>query len=109
MKKNLKFTSDLVPLILSGEKYSTWRLFDDKELKVGDELSLMNIEDGVEFAQALVSKVAEKKMGEVVEDDFQGHRRYASEEEMHKEFRVYYRDQVNEDKYVKIIHFKLVV
>ncbi len=35
--KSLKFRSHLVPLILSGQKYVTWRLLDDKDIKAGDE------------------------------------------------------------------------
>ena len=38
--KVLKFREYLVPLVLSGEKDSTWRLFDDKDLSVGDEIEL---------------------------------------------------------------------
>jgi hypothetical protein len=30
--KTLKFYDNLIPLILSGEKTSTWRIFDDKNL-----------------------------------------------------------------------------
>ena len=109
MKKIIKFTTDSIPSILSGVKYSTWRLFDDKDIKVGDELFLVNRGNGVEFAQAVVFKVTEKKMGEISDDDFEGHKKYESEEEMYKEFRGYYGDQVNKDTPVKIIQFKLVV
>ena len=34
--KLVKFRDYLVPLVLSGEKDSTWRLFDDKGLSEGD-------------------------------------------------------------------------
>lgn len=34
--KTLKFTPELSAKILSGEKTSTWRLFDDKNLQKGD-------------------------------------------------------------------------
>ncbi|NOY35708.1 MAG: ASCH domain-containing protein, partial [bacterium] len=42
MRKSLKFKEHLVPLVLSGEKISTWRLFDDKDLRVGDKVDLIN-------------------------------------------------------------------
>jgi len=35
--KSLKFSAELVPLILSGEKTMTWRFWDDKDLDSGDE------------------------------------------------------------------------
>ena len=31
MNKTFKFSAHLVPLILSGEKTCTWRLWDDEE------------------------------------------------------------------------------
>ena len=40
--KILKFKNELVSLISSGEKDSTWRLFDDKNLQEGDEVILVN-------------------------------------------------------------------
>lgn len=42
----------LVPLVLSGEKTSTWRLFDDKDLQKDDDLLLINKATGDEFAKA---------------------------------------------------------
>ena len=40
--KTLKFTPELCGQILTGTKTSTWRLFDDKNLTVGDELTFVN-------------------------------------------------------------------
>lgn len=39
--KTLKFRSHLADLILKGEKDVTWRLFDDKDLTIGDQLELL--------------------------------------------------------------------
>ena len=63
--KTLKFDPSLVPLVLDGSKTSTWRLFDDKDLQVGDHLSLVNSADKQEFAQAEIIEVREKKLGEI--------------------------------------------
>lgn len=52
--KSLKFKPHLVPLVLSGEKDSTWRLFDDKDLKEGDELQFMNSETDDVFSAAVI-------------------------------------------------------
>ena len=44
--KSLKFYKDSIGSILNGAKTSTWRLFDDKNLQVGDELKFINKETG---------------------------------------------------------------
>jgi hypothetical protein len=44
--KTLKFTTELCEQILCGVKTATWRLFDDKDLPVGDELQFINKETG---------------------------------------------------------------
>jgi hypothetical protein len=41
LMKTLKFRKTLSELILKGEKTATWRLFDDKNLKEGDEIVLV--------------------------------------------------------------------
>lgn len=60
--KILKFKPNLVPLVLSGEKYSTWRFFDDKDLKEGDELQFMNSETDDVFSAAVILSPREKKI-----------------------------------------------
>ncbi|MEK7586416.1 MAG: ASCH domain-containing protein [Patescibacteria group bacterium] len=105
--KPLKFTNDLAEKILVGEKDSTWRLFDDKNLTVGDELSLVNRDTGQEFAKAIIISIKEKKMGEIKGSDFSGHEKYKSEEEMYEDFKKYYGDKVTPESVVKIIRFVL--
>lgn len=58
--KTLKFKPHLVPLILSGEKDSTWRLFDDKDLKEGDELQFINSKTDDVFGIAVILSTREK-------------------------------------------------
>lgn len=106
--KTLKFTESLVPLILSGAKTATWRLFDDKHLQVGDELFLVNQKTGEEFAQAKITRVQEKELGTVAEADFDGHERYENRDKMLETYRSYYGDQVNEKTLVKVIDFELL-
>jgi len=105
--KTLKFKASLVPLVLSGEKDSTWRLFDDKDLRVWDELALINRDTGERFAEATIVSVREKKLGELQDADWEGHERYESEEKMYEAYRGYYGDRVTSDSVVKIIKFKL--
>jgi hypothetical protein len=106
--KIIKFNKNLVELILKGEKTSTWRLFDDKDLQVGDELILVNKDTGEEFAQAVIVKLQEKKLSKLEESDWEGHERYESLEVMYKAFSKFYPNhQINSDTLVKIVKFKI--
>lgn len=42
--KTIKFRPALAKLIIEGKKTTTWRLFDDKNLQVGDVVELVNWE-----------------------------------------------------------------
>jgi hypothetical protein len=106
--KILKFVSKLVPLILKGEKDSTWRLFDDKDLKPGDKLSLVEKESGKKFGEAVILSVREKILGEIEANDFDGHEKFESKEKMFDTYKNYYGEKVNEESVVKIIKFKLL-
>jgi hypothetical protein len=106
--KKLKFEHPLVEMILDGRKTATWRIFDDKDLQVGDDLELIEFETGKMFAKAEIANVKEKKMSEVSDEDFDEHERYPSREEMLKTYQGYYGDRVNWDTSVKMIGFKLV-
>jgi hypothetical protein len=106
--KTLKFAQHLVIPVLSGEKTSTWRLFDDKDLQTGDKLLFVNKETGKEFAQATILSTKEKKLSELVDSDFEGHEKFESEEKMYEAYRMYYGDRVTPETVVKIIKFKLI-
>ena len=107
MKKSLKFEECLVPLVLSGEKTVTWRLFDDKDLRVGDEIDLINSNTKEVFRRAKLVEIREKPLGAITDKDFDGHEKFESEEKMYETYRKYYGDKVNKDTTVKIIKFKL--
>lgn len=107
MKKSLKFRKHLVPLVLSGEKTVTWRLFDDKELQVEDKVDLINWNTKKIFGEGVLTEVREKPLGKIKESDFDGHEKFESEEEMYETYRKYYGDKVDENTVVKIIKFKL--
>ncbi len=49
--KTMKFRDYLVSKILDGSKTVTWRLFDDKDLQAGDELTFQNWNSGENFAK----------------------------------------------------------
>lgn len=106
-RKTIKFRDFLAELVLSGEKNSTWRLFDDKNLQRDDEVDLINWNTGEKFGEAALTNVYEKKLGELEEGDFDGHEKFESEEQMYESYRTYYGDRVGPDTVVKIIHFTL--
>lgn len=106
--KTLKFENKLVELVLSGEKDSTWRIFDDKNLSIGDELILINSDLEKEFAKATITSIREKKLKDIEEGDYDGHEEYKNVEEIIKVFKKYYGDKVTGNSFVKIIKFKLI-
>jgi hypothetical protein len=106
--KTLKFRPHLAEMILKGEKTTTWRLFDDKDIQKGDQIALVNWETKEEFARAEVTDAWEKKLGEVNMKDFEGHEVFKDREEMLSEYRRYYGDTVDWNSPLKIIQFKLV-
>ncbi len=94
--------------IIAGRKIVTWRLFDDKDLKVGDRVELLYWETKEKFADAEIINVCEKKLGEIEEKDFEGHERFESNYEMLETYKKYYGDKVDWKTMVKIIKFKLL-
>ena len=103
--KTLKFAPNLVPLILSGEKTTTWRLFDDKDLKQGDTLLFLNKETGEEFGTAIITSLTTRTLSTLEEGDWAGHEKFASEEEMYASYKKYYGDKVGPNSEVKILTF----
>lgn len=106
--KTLKFRPHLAKLILEGNKTTTRRLFDDKDLQVGDKLNLQNWETRENFANAEILEVLEKKLGELKDIDFDGHEKFKDQDDMLSHYREYYGERVNLDTIVKIIKFRLI-
>jgi hypothetical protein len=107
-RKSFKFRQHLVPLVLSGAKNVTWRLFDDKDITTGDAVDLINWNTKEKFGEALVTDVREKKLGELEESDWEGHERFQDDEEMYETYRSYYDRPVGPETRIKIIRFKLL-
>lgn len=106
--KTLKFSKDLVPLVISGEKFITWRFFDDKNLTLGDELEFINKNTLETFGYAKITEIREKKLGELIESDYDGHEKFSSNSEMIETYKRYYGDKVDENTIIKIIKFSFV-
>jgi hypothetical protein len=103
--KTLKFKDHLAAQILAGTKTATWRLFDDKDLQVGDELIFINKDTLEEFGMAKITSLKVKTLGTLSDEDWVGHERFASKEDMYAHYRQYYGDKVNRDSEVKILTF----
>ncbi|MES3005454.1 MAG: ASCH domain-containing protein [Patescibacteria group bacterium] len=105
--KTLKFVSYLADMITRGEKTTTWRFFDDKEILESDDFVFINKETGKEFAKVIITSVKEKAFADLNEEDKNGHERFKNEEEMYAMYRRYYGDKIFPDTNVKIVKFKL--
>jgi len=108
MHKSLKFAPNLVPLVLSWEKTTTWRLFDEKDLQAGDILDFIEQANWNVFAHAIITSMQEKQLQGLQDDDYAGHERFESEERMYKTYRGYYGDRVTPETLVKIIWFDII-
>lgn len=107
MKKTFKFSAQLVSVILSGEKTCTWRLWDEKHIQVGDRVAFIKRPELVPFAEAEITYVVEKKMGEITPDDEAniGHDPYPDN---YKTYSEYYGREVTARTQVKVVRFKVL-
>ena len=106
--KTLKFFENLVPLVLDGSKTTTWRLFDDKDLQQGDKLTFICKQDGKEFANAEIVASREVAFRDLTDDDWEGHEKFESDDEMYEAYSKYYSAEVNKNTIVKIVKFKRI-
>lgn len=107
MIKTLKFIEPLPEMILKGEKDTTWRINDDKDLQKGDILSLID-SDRNEFGKAEIQWVKETTFKHLREEDTQGHEKFKTIDEMLTTYSGYYNTTVTLDTPIKIIKFKLI-
>lgn len=111
--KTLKLDHSLADMVRRGDKTSTWRMYDDKDIRVNDEIELLDKVDPKDPSTwgqvgiARVDMVIEKRLGDVSRSDFQGHAEYASREEMLQDYQKYYGPQVTFETPIKMIHFTL--
>lgn len=109
--KTLKLDHELALLVLAGEKTSTWRLKDDKNLSVNDDIELIDKVDAekpetwLKIGIARIDIISEKRLGDLTSDDYEGHETYGSVDEILATYRSYYGDDVTENTPVKMIQF----
>lgn len=109
--KSLKLDHELAQQVIAGEKTSTWRVFDDKDLSVNDEIRLLDKVDPERpetwhsIGLARIERIIEKKIADISETDMDGHEDYATTDDIVITFRKYYGNDVTETTPIKIIHF----
>jgi ribonuclease HI len=110
--KTLKFNHKDAQQVLEGKKTTTWRLYDDKDLSVDDEIKFIdkiepdNTESWQVIGKAIVSEVREKKLKDVTEEDMEGHAVFSSPDEVLNYYKDIYGERVTLDTIVKIVFFK---
>lgn len=109
--KQLKLDHELARLVIEGTKTSTWRVRDDKDISVDDQLELVdkvdpgNPQTWVSIGVAKVDSVTEKRLGDITRSDFTSHEHYQSIGQLITTYRGYYGDWVDEQTPVKMVHF----
>ncbi len=109
--KSLKLDHDLAELVRAGKKTSTWRIYDDKDISVNDQIDLVDkVVAGdpstwKSVGVVRVTSVLEKQLGDVTPQEMAG--KYDSQEAMLADLRHYYGPQVMLETPVKIVQFAL--
>ncbi len=106
--KRLHFSPNLIDLIMTGKKTSTWRLWDDKDLTEGEVIEFANSKTRAVFAKAKLVKVVEKPFDQLSEEEKVGHEKYNDPNEVYEKFSGYYGRKVDQNTPFKVIKFELV-
>ena len=111
--KTLKLDHSLADMVRRGDKTATWRIYDDKDISVNDEVEFLDKVDPqnpgtwVSVGTVRIDLVIEKRLGDITSDDFDGHEEFTSREEMLQTYQKYYGPQVTYETPIKMIHFTL--
>jgi hypothetical protein len=106
--KKFYFVPELITSILTGEKTTAWRLFDDQDFKEGDVVDFYDNASNKLFATAKLTRVVEKTIGGITDEDEVGHEKFDSEEDMYQKYERYYGREVGPETPIKVIWFELI-
>ncbi|MDA2922228.1 hypothetical protein MYX07_03095 [Patescibacteria group bacterium AH-259-L07] len=100
-KKTLKFPSHFKESILARDKGATTRLFDEKNISVGDTIDFLDRDTGDRFATVKATKVYEKPFQEAMQDahDIQG---------MYDQYESYHQRKIQPDTPMKFIYHEII-
>ena len=104
----MKFRPELAKLILEKKKYVSWRVNDDKDFRVGDEVELLIWKELTVFAKARITKVKLTTFGKLTDEDKAGHETFSSDKEMYDTYAKYYGFPIKPTTELKIVWFELV-
>jgi ribonuclease HI len=108
--KSLKLDHDVAQAVVAGRAKSTWRLFDDKDLSVNDQVRLIDKVDPARpeswepIGVAIITQVIEKQLSSISLADMDG-QKYGSADQMMEVLTGYYGGGVTMQTPVKMIHF----
>jgi len=111
--KSIKFNHDLAMMVRDGSKTATWRIYDDKNISVNDEIELIdkvdpqNPSSWTALGYARVDRIIEKRLGDITDVDYEGHETFETPEAMLEQYQAYYGPEVTLQTPVKMIHFSL--
>lgn len=112
--KKLKLDHTLALKVLNDRKTTTWRLFDDKDLSVNDEVLLIDKVDPGDpntwkaIGTATVDAVHQRRLAGITEEELAGED-FSSQAEMLATYQRYYGPNVTLDTPVKIVQFHFAV
>lgn len=112
--KQLKFDHSLAQSILLGKKTSTFRVLDDKDIRNGDRLRIVDKvapddpSSWLVLGEATVIECYEKPISQFSEADYASHEAYESPQDMLAAFRGYYGDELSLEELVKVIRFDFI-
>lgn len=109
--KTLKFEHSSARLIQTGEKTSTWRLYDDKDLSVGDDFKIIDKVNPTDttswqiIGNGKISQIVEKKLNDLSEQEINSEKGFKTKDEILDAYRGYYGERVTFETPVKIVTF----
>jgi ribonuclease HI len=109
--KTLKFNHQAAQEITNGQKTITWRLYDDKELAVNDEIKFidkLDPDDPISWkviGTGKVKQIVEKNLGDVTLEEMEQGEGHPSKEKALQAYQTFYGKSVNYETPVKIISF----
>ena len=103
--KTLKFYTPLVEQITAGTKWTTWRVDDEKQFEVGDEVLCINKDTDEAFGMANITAVSKKTFATLTAADREGHETFASEVGMYETYSRYYGCTIGPETSVTVVHF----
>lgn len=97
--------------VLAGRQWSTWRLFDDKDLAVNDTVELVDKVDQSKpqtwkiIGTAHINRIIEKRLGDISDQDYESADQITSPAERLTLYRSFYGDDVTLATPVKMVYF----